>query len=363
MDKNYRSSTYKTTDLEKFKYIDGINIPRIFPHTFALITTLLVSFIAILFLPWIQTSTGNGKITALNPEDRVQQVVSTVSGRVDEWYVRDGSRVKKGDKIAKIIDIDPYLLGRLNAEVEALQERLKAVAEANQLYASNYNRQKRLYQDGLTSKREYETAQINYQKGLADQQYYKAQLIKSQSTLAKQTSQLILADRDGIIVNTLASSSTKVVKSGDVLATFLPETNAIAVEIFIPGNDVPLVKPGQKVRLVFDGWPSIQFSGWPSVSIGTFAGRVQVVDYAVSSNGMFRVLIEPDTSERAWPSKNFLRMGIQAQGYIQLNRVLLGYELWRKLNGFPVAVDNKINTATLNEATKDSKADDKDSDK
>ncbi len=334
-------------DLTALSQVEGTSIPPFFPRLSILIIILLLFFIGVLFLPWIQVSSGQGQITALHPEDRIQQIVSTVNGRVAKWYVRDGSQVKKGDKIAEIMDVDPYYLNRLKSETSAMEERLNAAVEATRLAQSNFNRQRKLYGDGLASKREYEMAEITYQKARSDQQYYKSLLIKSQTALSRQTSQVILADRDGIVVNTLASSNIKVVKTGDVLATFLPNTSNIAAEIFISGNDVPLVNPGRKVRLVFDGWPSIQFSGWPSVSIGTFGGIVKVVDFAASQNGKFRVLVEPDPNDHPWPSKNYLRMGAQTQGYIQLNKVFLGYELWRQLNGFPIAINNKSNAATL----------------
>ena len=184
--------TYKAEDAGKFKNIDRTAISRFFPTLSVLILILVTFFIASLFLPWIQTSFGPGQITALHPEDRVQQIVSTVNGRVSVWYVRDGSKVKKGDKIAEIIDVDPYLLERLNSEVSAMELRLNSAIEATRLAKSNFDRQQRLYSDGLTSKREFELAQINYQKSVADQQYYKAQLIKSQSALSKQNSQTIL---------------------------------------------------------------------------------------------------------------------------------------------------------------------------
>ena len=54
-----------------------------------------------MFVPWVQTSTGSGQITALHPEDQVQQIVSTVGGRVDKWFVRDGSHVKKVKRLQK----------------------------------------------------------------------------------------------------------------------------------------------------------------------------------------------------------------------------------------------------------------------
>lgn len=338
---------FKLQDAELFKQIDGITISSFFPRLSLLMLILVIFFIGALFLPWIQTSHGSGEITALNPEDRMQQIVTPVTGRVNKWFVRDGLHVKKGEKIAEIVDIDPHLLSRLNLDVSTLRERLNAAVETSKLSLSNYNRQQKLYKSGLVSKREVEVAGINYQKALSDEKYYKSQLIKSESLLSKQSSQLIIAPRDGIVINTLASSHTKMVKSGDVIATFLPKTANIAVEIFINGNDVPLVEPGKKVRLVFEGWPSVQFSGWPSVSIGTFGGIVKVVDSAASANGLFRVLIEPDPQDQPWPSQDFLRMRARVQGYIQLNKVLLGYELWRQLNGFPVAINKQENKVTL----------------
>jgi hypothetical protein len=36
-----------------------------------------------------------------------------------------------------------------------------------------------------------------------------------------------------------------------------------------------------------------------------------------------------------WPDPQFLRQGNQAIGWVFLNRVPLGYEIWRRLNGFP----------------------------
>ena len=46
------------------------------------------------------------------------------------------------------------------------------------------------------------------------------------------------------------------------------------------------------------------------------------------------VLVVPDGDAR-WPSAAYLRQGVRAQGWVQLGRVRLGYELWRQFNGFP----------------------------
>jgi multidrug efflux pump subunit AcrA (membrane-fusion protein) len=335
----------ETDYVNRFSNIQGIQIPQVFPRITTLLIILLVFIIGCMFLPWIQTAKGNGNITALMPQDRVQQIIAPVGGRVEKWYVRDGSRVKAGDKIVEINDIDPQNIDRINNEISATQERLDAASIATGLALKNYNRQKKLFGNGLTSRKEMEAANINYQKSLGDQKYYETLLIKSQAMLRRQENQLITATRDGYITGTLSSSDSLVVKAGDSLATFVPDTKDIAVELYVNGNDIPLVKVGQHVRLIFDGWPSVQFSGWPSVSIGTFPGVIKFVDYTASKNGLFRVLVVHDElSKIDWPNKVYLRLGTKTIGYIQMNQVRLGFEVWRQINGFPISVNNRQNS-------------------
>jgi hypothetical protein len=115
----------------------------------------------------------------------------------------------------------------------------------------------------------------------------------------------------------------------------------MAVELYINGLDVALVSPGRKVRLQFEGWPVVQFSGWPSVAVGTFGGIVKIVEPNVSPNGRFRILVTQDPNE-AWPDRHFLRFGAKAKGWVLLNTVPLGYELWRQLNNFPPEFDQAL---------------------
>ena len=99
------------------------------------------------------------------------------------------------------------------------------------------------------------------------------------------------------------------------------------------------------VRLQFEGWPAIQFGGWPYVGVGSFAGQVSFVDPTDDGKGKFRVMVIPDPAERGgtWPEAQFLRQGSQARGWILLDRVRLGYEIWRQLNGFPPRLpDDKV---------------------
>jgi hypothetical protein len=103
--------------------------------------------------------------------------------------------------------------------------------------------------------------------------------------------------------------------------------------MYVDPVDLPLVAIGQKVRFLFDGWPSIVFSGWPNVSYGTFGGKVVAIDNSISTNGKFRILVAEDSADVPWPRA--LKVGGGAVGMALLKDVAVGYELWRRLNGFP----------------------------
>lgn len=181
------------------------------------------------------------------------------------------------------------------------------------------------------------TARAEHHKAQGDLSLAKKELTEIDGKLAKQRNQIVVAPRDGTIVRLLANEGGEIVKSGDPLFVLVPESADRAVEMLISGNDVPLVSPGRQVRLQFEGWPAVQFAGWPSVAVGTFGGEVVNIDATDNGKGQFRILVRP-TQTTEWPSDRYLRQGVRANGWVLLNQVGLGYELWRQLNGFPPVV-------------------------
>jgi multidrug resistance efflux pump len=151
----------------------------------------------------------------------------------------------------------------------------------------------------------------------------------------------IRAPRSGRIQQWNGLEGSDAIKEGDQLFVIVPETDELAVEMKVNGNDMPLIREGDPVRLQFEGWPAVQFVGWPSVAVGTFGGKVNRVFPTDDGKGNFRVVITPDNHfarEDGWPN-DFLLQGVRANGWVLLSEVKLGYEVWRQLNGFPKAVD------------------------
>lgn len=143
----------------------------------------------------------------------------------------------------------------------------------------------------------------------------------------------IIAPQDGYIVKAMKAGIGETIKEGESVVQISPENPDLAVEMYVKALDVPLIQPGRKVRIQFDGWPALQFSGWPSVSVGTFGGVVKVIDRVNSVGGQYRILVTPDPEDEAWPEQ--LRIGSGTKGWVMLDNVAVWYEIWRQLNGFP----------------------------
>lgn len=336
-------------DFAPFTYFNNIRAPKplkVLPKIIFIFLTIIILILSL--TPWQQTSKGFGYIIATDPNERAQHINAPVGGRIKKWYVRDGSVVKKDDKLVEIVDNDPLILERIKSERDAKKARFQASQMAAQTSKINYGRQEELFKKGLSSRRDFEEAKIEYQKLSSAQQSAASELAESETKLSRQENQIILAPKDGIILKVLAGDGATVVQAGDKIATFAPNLNDPAVEIYVNGNDIPLVNEGRKVRLQFEGWPIIQFSGWPSLAIGTFGGVVSSVDSSISENGKFRVIVKKDPDQK-WPDERFLRHGAKAQAWILLNNVKLGYEFWRQLNGFPPSFDNDLKATQAKE--------------
>ncbi len=322
--------------LEGFTTTWAIRMPKPV-WTFGVLTLIGLTFclLFLFYMPWVQTVFGRGQVTALDPAQRSQTIMALNNGRIGRWHVSEGSAVKNGDPIVEIVDLDPQLIERLNAERAAIENRYEATRSATQTALIDLQRQQRLFEQGLASRNAFENAQIKYQELLSRQAAAEADLRRAQISLSRQSTLIVTAPSDGIITQITAGDSATLVSAGTPLARFVPDHAELAVELYVSGLDASLVTPGRKVRLQFEGWPAVQSGGWPAVAIGTFGGIVSIVDPVISPNGLFRVIVSEDPEDMPWPNRRYLRFGAKAQGWVLLDEVTVAYELWRRLNGFP----------------------------
>lgn len=431
---------YKLSDHQQFEKYTAT--PRMVKRI--LVWIVVLCFIVptlMLFLPWQQNVQAMGSVTAFAPLERRQSVDAPVGGVIKQWFVREGARVKAGDPLLQISDVDPKFKERLAAQRQTSATKLKAKQDELQAYevqlqnllavrqarvnAAEYgldvarqkvvaaaenvesaqatldaadfqvSRMQRLVQEGLVSRRDVEVAERDRAVALRSVNSVKAALdsaraeektaaanlvqVKAETqanidasrallskigsevadtqneltnleiSVSRQESQLVRAPRAGTVFRVPVNSQSQVISQGQPLLVIIPDTEQQAVELIVSGLDAALILPGSRVRLEFDGWPALQVSGWPNVAIGTFAGKVAFVDASDDGTGRFRVMVVPDESVQKWPGERFLRQGSSSRGWILLEEVSIGYEIWRVLNGFPPRVPQV--TAGSNQGT------------
>ncbi len=143
----------------------------------------------------------------------------------------------------------------------------------------------------------------------------------------------ITAPQNGQIIQAKKGGVGEIVKEGEMLAEIVPDNPAYAIEMFVEPMNLPLVSKGQKVSILFDGFPSIVFSGWPNTTYGTFKGVISSIESNINDKGKYRILIQPNDKEKKWPTQ--IKPGIGAYCITLLKDVPIYYEIWRNINGFP----------------------------
>jgi multidrug resistance efflux pump len=227
------------------------------------------------------------------------------------------------EKRLKLQEVDAKIITQENKLLTSKNEYINARVEINRIDAEYSEKVAKARSDQFTA--------------LSNQFDTEAQVNKLKNQYANYSIRnglyYIKAAQNGYVNRAIQAGIGETIKEGTPIATIMPSTYDIAVETFINPVDLPLVAKGEKIRVWFDGWPTIVFSGWPDISYGTFGGEIVAVENFISDNGKFRVLIAPDSTEEKWPSQ--IRVGSGAQTIALLNTVPVWFEIWRVLNGFP----------------------------
>lgn len=297
---------------------------------------IILPVILLGLLPWVSYTVGVGQVTAINPNERVQSITTPITGFIKEWKVQEGDRVEAGDVLAELIDNDPALLDRMGKERDAATAARDSAELMMSTAKLNLDRQRKLFEQGLSPRKEYEKAKIEHSKMILEYQKTLATQVKAETKLSRQSQQKVIAPQKGTVVRIISGERGYLIKAGTPIVVFTPDVTKLATEIWVDGNDASLIRPGMKAQLQFEGWPSIQIPGWPSLAINTFAGKVHLIDQASSYNGKFRVLLVEDEK---WPGQNILRLGAHARAYISFRKTNISWEIWRQLNRFPPVLD------------------------
>jgi multidrug resistance efflux pump len=221
-----------------------------------------------------------------------------------------------------------------------LQETQASVIEKENKYGLSVNQyiNTLIEQDQVISEFAEKISDVQSKRSTAGSELFQglSEMAKVKNELAnyelRQDMYFVLAPRDGIVTQAVQAGIGENIKENTPIITIVPQSWQKAVEVYVDPIDLPLISRGAEMMFLFDGWPSVVFSGWPALTYGTFPGTVQAIDYNISANGKYRILVAENLNDR-WPEE--VRMGSGARGVALLNRVPVWYELWRQLNGFP----------------------------
>jgi HlyD family secretion protein len=195
-------------------------------------------------------------ITATGTIEPVTSVTvgTQVSGIVSKLYVDYNSEVKKGQVIAELDKTN------LTSELNTARANLSSAQSTLSYEQNNHNRYKTLYDKGLVSADEYETARLSYLKAKDQVTTATQNVQKAQTNLGYAT---ITSPIDGVVLSKSVEEGQTVAASFNTpeLFTIAQDLTNMRVIADIDEADIGGVKEGQRVSFTVDAFPEDLFEG------------------------------------------------------------------------------------------------------
>ena len=248
----------------------------------------------------VKVETGNiqNSITATGTIEPVTSVsVGTqVSGIVSKLYVDYNSVVRKGQVIAELDKTN--LLSELSSaqsNLESARSEYQSQVSTLNYQKANYQRYTTLFNKGLVSADDYETARLSYLTACEAVDKAKAQIGVMEQNVAKAKTNLgyatITSPIDGVVLSKSVEEGQTVAASFSTpeLFTIAKGLTNMQVVADVDEADIGNVKEGERVTFTVDAYPD-----------DTFTGRVmQVRQEATTNNNVvtYEVVISAPNSD------------------------------------------------------------------
>ena len=219
-------------------------------------------------------------------------------GKITKLYVKEGDRVKDGQMLATIENVQPAAdvsanqaaLNVARTDYEAAKAAVNtATADQHQMEAEyeraklDYDRAEALYQAQLIAKAEYDTKKAAYGTSSAQLNQAKAKLVQAKAQMDSSQRRIGQMDAnlrhandvlskteyrapfDGVITNLPVREGETVVigiqnAPGSTLMT-IADTSVITAEVKVDETDIVNVKMGQPAEVTIDALPKQRFKG------------------------------------------------------------------------------------------------------
>jgi membrane fusion protein, multidrug efflux system len=211
--------------------------------------------------------------TVLIVENDVE-IKTRLTGIIEEILVDRGSKVNKGDALARLQNDD------LALEVQ----KAKVSMEEQE---SQYQRAKSLFDQKLLSASEYDVKRLAYEQAVAEYNLSKVNFEKS----------IIKAPFRGVIVDRFVKPGQRVVEDDDIALFRITALEPLLARLFIPEEQMSGITAGQKVEFVPTFDPARRYAArvkWVSAAIDPASGTVSVIVELLPGEG--RGVLKPGTS-------------------------------------------------------------------
>lgn len=287
--------------------------------------------------------TASGKVY---PEVEVK-ISPDVSGEIVELTVMEGDSVKKGqllarvyadilatqrDQAAAVVNQQQAQVGNATASQEAFKARMNQAER-------QYDRQKKLFEEKVISRLEFEqaenaylTAKADYNASLKSIQSTKAAVVSAQASLQRTNKDLgrtsVLAPMNGVVSLLNVKKGERVVGNSMMAGTEImriADMRVIEVRVDVGENDVPKVSYGDTAIVEVDAYTTRKFKGIVTQIASTNRGAGGSVSTSITdvTNYEVRIRLMPDSyADLIDPSrpKNFpFRPGMSASADIRTN--------------------------------------------
>lgn len=209
-------------------------------------------------------------ITATGTIEAVTSVTvgTQVSGIVSKLYVDYNSEVMKGQVIAELDKTNlTSTLNSAKANLLSTKANLQS-AQANRDYQlANYERYKTLYNKGLVSADEYESARLSYQQAVEQVASNKQNVSSSQEEVQRAQTNLgyatITSPIDGVVISKAVEEGQTVAASFSTpeLFTIAKDLTNMQVIADVDEADIGEVAEGDRVSFTVDAYPNDTFEG------------------------------------------------------------------------------------------------------
>ena len=289
----------------------------------------------------IETVNASGKIY---PEIEVK-VSPDISGEITTLTVEEGDSVKRGQVLAKIYadiyttqrDQASAVVNQQQASVENSKAQLESLKSALELAQRNYDRQKKLLDDKVISRAEFEQADNNFQTAKANYNAALQGIRSGQASVASASASLqrankdlsrtaVLAPMDGVVSLLSVKKGERVVGNSMMAGTEMmriADMSVIEVRVDVGENDIPKVKLGDSALIEVDAYNNRKFKGIVTkiASSSTASGQAAAVTANDVTNFKVHIRLLYDSyKDLIDPSrpKNFpFRPGMNASADIQ----------------------------------------------